>query len=256
MRRRLLVALAPMLALAAASDVQAAKSKKRDACAGASVWTSAANFLPLAIVRPGPAQASIARPRGECESDYWYPGGRFTSVDAQGRPVGVATWVETKGFDGLRRASGREGIGLYVQGESWKAPPSSTFEAERELRRTFDAFYVHLAKVHPTSVTFFHARPKSTGGPATYAVASGRAVVIGYLDPHDRWQRAYVDSWKLGAMKEPFRVRAVFDMDGDARPEVVVTFRGDLDSTYDQVLSPSRGGRRYRLVAENPDDGP
>ncbi len=254
MRRSALLLLAPVLALGAlcaSADVQAAKSKKIDPCAGAKIWTTTSPYLPLALVRG----TSISRPRGECDKEYWRPGGHFTSVDASGQPVGVATWVETAGFDGLKRTSGREGVGLRVQGESWKAPPSSAFEADRETRRAFDAFYVHLAKLHPTAVTFFHAKTKTTGAPTTYAAASGRALVIGYLDDHERWQVAYVDKQKAAKTKEPFHVRAVFDLNGDERPEVVVFLREE-DLGYDVVLSPSRGGRRYRQVAENPDDGP
>jgi hypothetical protein len=37
---------------------------------------------------------------------------------------------------------------------------------------------------------------------------------------------------------------------------VIAQLRDAENLGYDVVLSPSRGGRRYRLVAENPDDGP
>jgi hypothetical protein len=253
MRRSTLLVLAPLFALGAlcgSGDVQAAKSKKVDPCAGATLWVTGSPYLPLAIVRG----ASIARPRGACAQQL-NPGARFTSVDAAGRPVGVSSWVEKGNVDGLRPVSGREGVGLHALGEAWKAPPSSTFEADKEQRRSFDAFYVHLAKQHPTAVTFFHAKARAAGAPTTYAAASGRALVIGYLDDHDRWQVAHLDKQKAAKTKEPFHVRAVFDLNGDERPEIVVFLREE-DLGYDVVLSPSRGGRRYRQVAENPDDGP
>jgi hypothetical protein len=255
MRRSALLVLAPLFALGAlcgSADVQAAKSKKVDPCAGATIWVTGSPYLPLALVRG----SSISRPRGAC-TQRLTPDARFTSVDAAGKPVGVSSWVEKGNVDGLRPVSGREGVGLHALGETWKAPASTSFEADKELRRTFDAFYVHLAKQHPTSVTFFRSKAKagSAGAPTTYAAASGRALVIGYLDEHDRWQVAHLDKQKAAKTKEPFHVRAVFDLNGDERPEVVVFLREE-DLGYDVVLSPSRGGRRYRQVAENPDDGP
>lgn len=249
---RWLLGLAALATLAATADVQAAKGKKGDPCAGTTVWTSAPNFLPLALVRGG----SITRPRGECEGDFWRAGVRFTAIDARGGRAGVATWTEGNGGSGLRRTSGADGAGLFVKGERWKGAPSVEFEPDAETKRAFDALYVRVAKHHPTAMTFFRATAKTTGAPSIYAAGSGRALVVGYLDDRGRWQRAYADHWKANKTREPFHVRAVLDLNGDGRPEVVAFLREAENMGYDVVLSPSRGGRRYRLVAENPDDGP
>lgn len=168
-------------------------------------------------------------------------GARWRSVDAWGQFAGRAT---TTGRDGyavtncyeleLSITEGTAGTGLYVNEDSpWTPPTSAQFVPSAEQRSAldrmlsqYDSLQVRrftidgVAQRDERRVMFFHAHD-ANGYDRPYAVIGGRSLLIARFDD-GAWLLVYQQHSTIHAGPSAFALVAVFDMDRDGTPEIIV----------------------------------
>jgi hypothetical protein len=241
----------PVFFFAAAALLLAAGREASAASCGDGVrWTSDA-ILPLALVR-GPL---VEPDRDQCpEPGGFHPDGvRWQAIDRWGRFVGVVENVNDSVHGTVfRLVSGTRGVGVFVRGP-WTAGASAEVASEPALREGLEHLLGKLDKKR--EVQFFRAQ--APGSPHAFAVVTTRmSIIVAYADKQ-RWRVAFREvygkiwSWPL------YQVRAIVDMSGDGVPEIIYHFNEYEDGRgHEVVLAPTRGGRRYRQVSDNEDNGP
>jgi hypothetical protein len=232
------------LLLAAGREASAA------ACGDAARWTSDA-VLPLALVRG----SQIEPDRNQCpEPGGFHPDGvRWHAIDRLGRFVGVVENVNDSMHGTIfRLVSGTRGVGVFVRGP-WSASASAESTPEPALRDGLE----HLLgkRGAKREVQFFRAQ--APGAPAAFAVVTTRASITVAYAEKQRWRVAFRETYGRSASWPLYQVRAIVDMSGDGVPEIIYHFNEYEDGRgFEVVLAPARGGRRYRQVSDNQDNGP
>ena len=175
--------------------------------------------------------------------------------------------------------SGKPGVGLFVSDDSGYTPgePASYSPSVPEKKR-FDRFLgamesswvnqTPLGKLVPLAKrTLFFQFPaprnaswegrvdgdgKPIERPRRWAVAGGPILVVAYLGDKGRWRAASVKA-PLG-LADSYTPVAVFDMNGDGIPEIVVR-ESDGASFADKVLSLNADTMSWEETAESPGGG-
>jgi hypothetical protein len=220
----------------------------------ASTPPSGASFLasdphvPMAIARGTPVSAP---PDGACRG-WSTVGGRWLALDAYGQIVGTAEVASRSWYDvtncyelKLRATGGAPGVGLYVgAGGTYRAPRSAAWTPSADEEALFAALAADLrAAMKPAErrarTLFFRVSARREGDAEEhFAALGGPTLVIARLEGH-RWRAVFTDdaiakgSTATDDSGESYRPFAVFDMDGDGDPELVVhtrelAFWGDL----------------------------
>ena len=198
-------------------------------------------------------------------------GERYRAVDAWGKVVGQAEVKQPASPDpdlgacfypGLSVTSGRAGA-LYVsQGETWKEPASAEWTPSAAERASFDKFAVEAEESAPTTMQNVSARHRhrapvffkdAAGG--HFGVLGGRALLVARLEAQEG---AAAGTWKLvhlgtkatvNSIDDPYKVIAVFDLNGDGNPEIVFDWQS-IDDNGQGVLQSEAGGA-WRVVARS-----
>jgi hypothetical protein len=221
----------------------------------ASYWLAADPHVPLAAVE-GKAIRSIGKRGKDCgEAARWAsPKSRWHAVDAYGRPTGLFELAGSETFDltachevSFTARAGKPGVGLFVSEDSGYSPAeSAAFSPSAPEKRHFERFlgamessWVNqkpLGKAVPWAkrTLFFQFAPPRDPGlegrvdgagkplerPRRWAVVGGPILVVAYLGEHDHWKATTV-KLPLG-LADSYTPVAVFDMNGDGIPEIVV----------------------------------
>lgn len=246
-------------------------------------WAVGPMPQPLATIR---MQGTFKN--GYASADWFRHGSQWQEVDRWGRWVGRSILEDDPAIGNgvkdvwwapqrLRRLDGRKGAQVYVAiDEHVPAPgmPWAPSAAEREgFLRLLDP-----GQTEEDEPVFF--RPASDA--AGCGAAGGTRLVLACLDKHKVWRLSFrgtsrcftvIEAKERGAAREyPQRlpanerhrltaarqwcrmeVRAVLDMDGDGRAEVIAADRAGGTA---QVFSLRTRLSRYRVVAHSIDDGP
>ena len=237
-------------------DPLPAAGREPEACRGFR-WLGAEPHVPLAVSRAGELE-----PAGACCRAWAGAGGAWTAIDAYGAPVGEVAVTGGEGYDvtacwELAFEPAPAGAGILVRGdEPWTAPASARWEpgaAERaaalELAASIDRVLAPAAMGEPAGASrpleervLFFEMPGDDGHDwitTRFMAMGGRALVIAGLDRSGAWRVHHLDnSWApptSGWLDEPYRVRAVVDMDRDGYPEVIF-HRSDGPSWDDSVV--------------------
>ncbi|MBL8685359.1 MAG: hypothetical protein JNK05_39635 [Myxococcales bacterium] len=181
-------------------------------------------------------------------------GARWRSVDAWGQFAGRATTAGGEGYAvtncyelDLALTEGTAGSGLYVNEDSpWTPPPSARFEPTAEqqtaLQRMlaqYDALHVRRFTVDGDAqrddrrVMYFRTRD-ANGEDRSFAVIGGRSLLIARLEARE-WRLVFQQRSSAHAGPSAFSLVAVFDMDRDGTPEVVV-HHDEFDGGWDDVI--------------------
>jgi hypothetical protein len=252
--------------------------------AKSSYWLAADPHVPLATVE-GKAIRSVGKRGKECgaASRWALPKSRWNAVDAFGRPTGVFEVASSETFDvtgcnevSFSPRSGKPGVGLFVSGDSPYSPgESASYSASALEKKRFEHFlgamegsWVNqrpLGKSVPWGkrTLFFQFPPpkdasldgrvdgagKPIEQPKHWAVAGGPLLVVAYLGDKGHWKAASVKS-PLG-LADSYTPLAVFDMNGDGIPEIVVRVV-DGASFADKVLALDTATMTWEAVAESP----
>jgi hypothetical protein len=255
--------------------------------ARASFWLAADPHVPLATVQ-GKAIRSVGKRGKECgATGRWAnPHSKWHAIDAWGQRAGVFEVTSSEAFDvtGCREVaftarSGKPGAGLFVSDDSGYAPGASVADiASVPEKKRFERFlgalegsFVNqrpLGKLVPWSkrTMFFRfdaPRDKSVEGrvdgagkpierPRRWAVSGGPILVVGYLGEKGQWKAATVKT-PLG-LADSYQPVAVFDMNGDGIPEIVVRVT-DGPTFADHVLSLDPATMTWSEAAESPGGG-
>jgi hypothetical protein len=249
-----------------------------------SFWLAADPHVPLATVLE-----SAIRPVGkrgvECgDAGRWAtPGSRWHAVDAWGQKTGLYEVSGAEAFDvttcrevSFTARSGKPGVGLYVSDDSGYAPASSAaYSASVGEKKRFERFlgsmessWVNqkpLGKLVPLAkrTLFFQfdapkdarwegrvdGAGKPLERPRRWAVAGGPMLVVAYLGAKGHWKVASVKA-PLG-LADSYTPIAVFDMNGDGIPEIVVR-ANDGASFADKVLRFQADTMSWEEVAVSP----
>jgi hypothetical protein len=272
---------APRLDLAVNADAPPPEVVKR---AKASYWLAADPHVPLATVQ-GTAIRSVGKRGKECGSaSRWAnPHSRWHAVDAFGQTTGLFEVASSETFDvtachevSFSARSGKPGVGLFVSDDSGYTPGESAgYVPSVPEKKRFEKFlglmessWVNqkpLGKLVPQekrSLFFQFAAPKSPTWdgrvdgagkpierPRRWAVAGGPILVVAYLGDKGRWRAANVKA-PLG-LHDSYTPVAVFDMNGDGIPEIVVR-ENDGASFADKVLSLNPETMSWEEAAESP----
>jgi hypothetical protein len=242
---------------------------------GGTRWLGADPHVPMAIVSDG----RIASAGQACCAEWSRPGAEWRAIDRYGRVVGRARVAAAEGYDAtqcyeltLRTAEGEEGAGVYVSG-GWTPPPSAEWPPTDAERASFFALAAHADAMFEASgfvdesdrgpapvadrTLFFRApgSERDESAPTRFAVAGGKALLVGALRPDGRWATSHLDadmSLSGYAPADAYRPLAAFDMDGDGAPEIVF-HESDGPSWADVVLAmePDDSGRPWSRVAES-----
>jgi hypothetical protein len=234
-----------------------------------SYWLAADPHVPLAIVN-GDAIRSVGKRGSECgSSERWAkPGSRWRAVDAWGQSAGVFQVAAAEAFDvtSCKELSFTErptirSSGLFVSADSGYTPPKSVAysasmaETKRfaKLLGSMESAWVNqkpLGKLVPMAkrtMFFQFEAPKDPSNegrvdgagrpiarPHHWAVAGGPILVVAYVGEKGQWKAAAVHA-PLG-LADSYTPVAVFDMNGDGIPEIVVR-ANDGPSFADRVLA-------------------
>jgi len=231
---------------------------------GAARFIGSGPSTPLAVVKKGKIDdAGVA-----CCAPWAVKGAHYKTLDAFGQIVGDADISGGEGYDvsqcyelDLTTKKGKAGVGLYVDG-SFSAPksvawtPSANEQAalvktianlEHALVATAPYDCSSGPKLRPFAERTLFFSFKDDKETVQYAVVGGPLLIVARLQSDGRWvacdfSSPSPDSCRLRA----YEPRAVFDMNGDGSPELVV--HEDLgDSFGDIVLGYAHGA--YREVA-------
>jgi hypothetical protein len=271
----------PALSLPQAADAPPPEVMKRPR---ASYWLAADPHVPLATV-DGKAIRSVGKRGKECgaAARWANPKSRWHAVDAWGQTTGLFEVTGSETFDvtqcnevSLSSRSGKPGVGLFVSDDSGYTPGgSAAYSATVLEKKRFERFlgameseWVNqkpLGKLVPwtkRTVFFQFAMPKDPSAegrvdgagkplerPKHWAVAGGPMLVVAYLGSGGRWKAASVKT-PLGVADSYVPV-AVFDMNGDGIPEIVVR-ASDGASFADRVLSLHPETMSWEEAAESP----
>jgi hypothetical protein len=249
-----------------------------------SFWLAADPHVPLATVQER-AIHSVGKRGVECgDAGRWAsPGSRWHAVDTWGQKTGVYEVSTAEAFDvtacrevSFTARSGKPGAGLFVSDDSGYAPPTSAaYSASVGEKKRFSHFlggmessWVNqkpLGKVVPWEkrTLFFQFDPpkeaswdgrvdgagKPLERPHRWAVAGGPMLVVAYLGDKGHWKAASVKT-PLG-IADSYTPIAVFDMNGDGIPEIVVR-SNDGPNFADKVLRFHAGTMSWEEAAESP----
>lgn len=252
-----------------------------------SFWLAADPHVPLATVE-GKAIRSVGKRGKSCgaASRWANPGSRWHAVDAYGQTTGLFEVTGSEAFDvtachevSFTARSGKPGVGLFVSDDSGYTPAeSASYAPSVPEKKRFDRFlgtmessFVNqrpLGKLVPLakrSLFFQFAAPKNASWdgrvdgdgkpierPKRWAVAGGPMLVVAYLGEKGRWHAASVKT-PLG-LADSYTPVAVFDMNGDGVPEIVVRVT-DGPSFADKVLSLNSETMTWEEAAESPGGG-
>jgi hypothetical protein len=197
---------------------------------------------PLAVVSKG----KIASAGQACCAPWAKKGTRWKTLDAFGRVVGEAEITGGEGYDvtqcyelELSTRKGAPGVGLFVSGDY--APPKSVEWTPTDVDRGALAKLISgvevatvptppipcSAKAGPLPLAkraLFFTLPKlqdDDGKPSRWAVVGGPVVTVARLQKDGRWVARYIDAFGSdGCLPRAYEPRAVFDADGDGRPEI------------------------------------
>jgi hypothetical protein len=207
-------------------------------------------------------------------------------VDAWGRLTGLFEVAGSEPFDvtachevSFSGRGGRAGVGLFVSDDSGYTPGESVaYVPSLTEKKRFDRFvgamessWVNqkpLGQAVPAGKRSFYFQfslPKDPSWegrrdgagqpverPQRWAVAGGPILVVAYLGDKGHWKAAKVLS-PLG-LADSYTPVAVFDMNGDGIPEIVVR-ESDGPTFADKVLSLDPGALRWEEAAESPGGG-
>jgi hypothetical protein len=238
-------------------DPLPAPGREPEACRGFR-WLGAEPHVPLAVSRSGELE-----PAGECCRAWAGAGGAWTAIDAYGAPVGEVALSRGEGYDvtacwELAFEPEPAGAGILVRGdEPWTAPASARWEPGAEERAAALELAASIDRVFAAAVTgdepatalrpleervLFFEMPGDAHHDwiaTRFMAMGGRALVIAGLDRSGAWRVHHLDNaWAAdtgGWLAEPYRVRAIVDMDRDGYPEVIF-HRSDGPSWDDSVL--------------------
>ena len=258
--------------------------RKRDR---ASYWLAADPHVPLATVE-GKSIHSVGQRGKECGSaNRWAnPKSRWHAVDAYGQTTGLFEVAGSEAFDltachevSFSARSGKPGVGLFVSDDSGYTPADSAAYApsvpeQKRFERFLGAMESSWVNQKPLGKTmpwakrtlFFQFAPprdpslegrvdgngKPLERPRHWAVVGGPILVVAYLGDKGRWRAATVKA-PLG-LADSYVPVAVFDMNGDGIPEIVVR-RTDGPSFADSVLSLDPSTMTWEEAAESPGGG-
>jgi hypothetical protein len=253
----------------------------------ASYWLAADPHVPLATVE-GKAIRSVGKRGKECgATNRWAsPRSRWHAVDAWGQRTGVFEVAGSEPFDvtschevSFTGRSGNAGAGLFVSADSGYTPGEpvgyapSVPERKRfeKLLGAMESSWVNqrpLGKMVPSgkrTLFFQFALPrdpsfegrvdgagKPVERPKRWAVAGGPILIVAYLGEKGHWKAATIKS-PLG-LADSYTPIAVFDMNGDGIPEIVVR-SNDGPTFADKVLSLSPETLTWEEAAESPGGG-
>ncbi len=249
-----------------------------------SYWLAADPHVPLATVE-GKAIRSVGERGKDCgAANRWAtPRSRWHAVDAYGQTTGLFEVARSEVFDltscsevSFSARSGKPGAGLFVSDDSGYTPAdSAAYSPSVPEKKRFERFlggmegsWVNqkpLGKALPwakRTLFFQFAPPKDPGlegrvdgagkpleRPRRWVVVGGPILVVGYLGENGRWKAASVKA-PLG-LADSYVPVAVFDMNGDGIPEIVVR-RTDGPSFADSVLSLDPATMSWAEAAESP----
>jgi hypothetical protein len=252
-----------------------------------SYWLAADPHVPLAVVDTSGIH-SVGRRGKECgaASRWASPRSHWHAVDAWGRLTGLYEVSGSEPFDvtachevSFTARAGKPGIGLFVSDDSGYTPRESVaYTPSIPEKKRFDRFlramessWVNqkpLGKAVPSdrrSLFFQFSMPKDPIGegrldgagkpierPRRWAVAGGPILVVAYLGENGHWKAARVLS-PLG-LADSYTPVAVFDMNGDGVPEIVVR-ESDGPTFADKVLSLAPETLSWEEAAESPGGG-
>jgi hypothetical protein len=275
---------APRLSVTAKADAPPPEVMKRPK---ASYWLAADPHVPLATV-DGKTIHSVGKRGKECGSSLRWanPGSRWHAVDAFGQTTGL---FEVKGSElydvtgchevAFSPRSGKSGVGLFVSHDSGYTPaePVGYAPGAPERRRferllgVMESSWVNqkpLGKqvTQEKRTLFFHFAPpkdaswenrvdgagKPIERPRRWAVAGGPILLVAYLGDKGRWHASTVRA-PLG-LADSYTPVAVFDMNGDGIPEIVVR-ESDGASFAEKVLRLSPETMTWEEAAESPGGG-
>ncbi len=271
---------APALALPTTADAPPPEVMKRPR---ASYWLAADPHVPLAKVE-GKAIHSVGTRGKDCGSaSRWAsPGSRWHAVDAYGQTTGVFQVERAEAFDvtqcnevSFSAKSGKAGAGLFFSDDSGYTPGTSAAYTPTVLeKRNFEHFlgamestWVNqkpLGKMVPIGkrTLFFQydlkdpsmegrvdGAGKPIERPKRWAVAGGPILTVAYQGAGGHWKAASVKT-PLG-LADSYTPIAVFDMNGDGVPEIVVR-ANDGASFANHVLSLHPSTMTWEEVAESP----
>jgi hypothetical protein len=249
-----------------------------------SFWLAADPHVPLATVQER-AIHSVGKRGVECgDAGRWAsPGSRWHAVDTWGQKTGVFEVSAAEAFDvtacrevSFTARSGKPGAGLFVSDDSGYAPPASaSYAASVGEKKRFSHFlggmessWVNqkpLGKLVPWEkrTLFFQFDPpkeaswdgrvdgagKPLERPRRWAVAGGPMLTVAYLGDKGHWKAASVKA-PLG-IADSYTPIAVFDMNGDGVPEIVVR-ANDGPNFADKVLRFRSETMSWEEAAESP----
>lgn len=229
-------------------DLPPKHAKKNKACHddGAIRFVGEGPSTPMAVVKNG----RIGDAGQACCASWAKVGGRWKALDAHGQIVGDVEVAGAEGYDvtqcyemGFRTKKGAPGVGVYVQGD-YKAPKSPAWAPTDAEKTALAKLVADLEKAMVPSATYdcgdgpkaplpfaeralFFTMPKTVedaeGKVARWAVVGGPLLVVARLQKDGRWIARHTDAFGTNTcLQRAFRPRAVFDMNGDGRPEIVM----------------------------------
>lgn len=250
----------------------------------ASFWLAADPHVPLAVVE-GKAIRSVGKRGKECgASARWAtPHSLWHAVDAWGQTAGFFELASSETFDltacsevSFTSRAGKPGAGLFVSQDSGYTPgESARYTPSAPEKKRFERFlgamestWVNqkpLGKAVPwakRTMFFQFAPPKDpsfegrvdgAGNPLSrprhWVVVGGPILTVAYLGEKGHWKAATVKA-PLG-LADSYTPVAVFDMNGDGIPEIVV--RSSDGPTYaDRVLALDPATMSWEEAAESP----
>jgi len=268
--------LLPLLLLFLPATPQAEPPSTNPACADrsptATRWLASFDGVPLAISDRG----QVREAGNGCCRPWSRVGGRFRSVDAWGQVVGEAVVKSRSYYDfarcydlELKLTRGRRGVIYASSSGSWRAPAKAawtpTARESAALRRFVASLDQLLQMSGPADkepaagariVSFRIPERKldfesaTRPNPTRFAVIGGRYLAIAALHAGE-WKLNHLDQGFTSDRRQiVYRPLAVFDLDGDGTPEVVIHF-SEGEFFGDDVLRLDRKFLRWQRAARS-----
>jgi len=225
---------------------------------------------PFAIVKNGKvSEAGMA-----CCAQWARKGTRWKTVDAFGAVVGEAEISGGEGYDvsqcyelSFTKKKGSMGVGLYLDGD-YAAPKSAAWTPNDAEKNSLAKIVSSLeAAMVPNAVwdcgkipgikplkpladraLFFTMPNDNSTATVKWAVVGGPILVMARIQSDGKWVARHVESYGADACQHrAYEPRAVFDIDGDGRPEVFLHFDWG-DSFGDQMLTLGQAGFEGRWI--------
>lgn len=229
---------------------------------GATRFVGSGPSTPLAMVKKG----RIEEPGVACCAPWAVKGAVYKTLDAYGQIVGEASIAGGEGYDVSQcyelqwsTTKGKPGVGLYVDA-SFKPPKSVAWAPSAAehvaLQKTVDALEHAMVKAASYGCTpdkplalderaqFFSFETDDRVG--HFAVVGGPLLIVAELQKDGRWIAQSLGLRTNTCQSRAYKPRAVFDMNGDGAPEIVV-YEDLGDGFGDLVLGFENGG--YRQIA-------